>query len=154
MFKKWLLVMMLVASGPSQAYQQGEMLSANAQKLLGLDPERVTIIDFFAEWCVSCRVELPEVNAIAPELAPLGVVVLGVDVDEDEALAIEFQKSLGLTFRVVNDTQQELVADFQPVGMPALYYVYQGQVLKVRYGAINHIGDVIKADLQAMGLGQ
>jgi len=63
-----------------------------------------------------------------------------------------FQKKLGLTFRVVNDAQQVLVNDFQPIGMPALYYIYQGKVLKVRYGAINHIRQVIIDDLRALGL--
>lgn len=153
MFKKWFVLLVFMLSGHAQAYQPGDVLSVKAQALLGIDPEQVTIIDFFAEWCVSCRVELPEVNALAPELASLGVAVLGVDVDEDKALGLAFQKSLGLTFRVVNDTQQTLAEDFEPVGMPALYYVHQGQVLKVRYGAINHIGDVIKADLSSLGLG-
>ena len=103
---------------------------------------------------MSCRAELPEVNQLAPSLSPLGVDVVGVDVDEDVAVGIAFQQSLGINFRVVNDAEQTLVDDFQPIGMPALYYIYQGQVLKVRYGAINHIGDVIMSDLKGMGLGQ
>lgn len=152
MFKKWLVVFTLLLSNQAHAYQQGEMLSASALQKLGLDPNRVTLIDFFAEWCVSCRAELPEVNEFVPALSSLGVDVVGVDVDEDIAVGIAFQQSLGLNFRVVNDDKQTLVDDFQPIGMPALYYVYQGQVLKVRYGAINHIGDVVMSDLKAMGL--
>lgn len=152
MFKKWLVVFTLLLSSQAHAYQEGEMLSASAQAQLRLDPNRVSLIDFFAEWCVSCRAELPEVNELTPELSALGVDVVGVDVDEDMAVGIAFQQSLGLNFRVVNDDKQTLVDDFQPIGMPALYYVYQGQVLKVRYGAINHIGDVVMSDLKAMGL--
>ncbi|MCJ8350932.1 TlpA disulfide reductase family protein [Moritella sp.] len=154
MFKKWFVVFTLLLSSQAHAYQQGEMLSASAQKQLGLDPNRVSLVDFFAEWCVSCRAELPEVNQLAPSLSLLGVDVVGVDVDEDVAAGIAFQQSLGINFRVVNDAEQTLVDDFQPIGMPALYYIYQGQVLKVRYGAINHIGDVIMSDLKGMGLGQ
>ncbi|EDM67642.1 hypothetical protein PE36_09176 [Moritella sp. PE36] len=154
MFKKWLVVFTLLLSSQAYAYQRGEMLSAAAQQQLGLNPNRVSLIDFFAEWCVSCRAELPEVNQLVPSLHALGVDVVGVDVDEDVAAGIAFQQSLGLNFRVVNDAKQTLVDDFQPIGMPALYYIYQGQVLKVRYGAINHIGDVIMSDLKGMGLGQ
>jgi len=152
MFKKWLVALAILLSANAQAYQQGESLSPFAQQQLGLNPEVVTIIDFFAEWCVSCREELPEVNQLAQQLDASQVVVLGVDVDEDVEVANAFQQELGLTFPVVNDPEQTLVEDFQPIGMPALYYVYQSKVVKVRYGAINHISQVIMDDLNALGL--
>ncbi len=102
---------------------------------------------------MSCREELPEVNQLAQQLDASQVVVLGgVDVDEDVEVANAFQQELGLTFPVVNDPEQTLVEDFQPIGMPALYYVYQSKVVKVRYGAINHISQVIMDDLNALGL--
>ena len=152
MFKKWLVALAILLSASAQAYQQGESLSPFAQQQLGLNPEVVTIIDFFAEWCVSCREELPEVNQLAQQLDASKVVVLGIDVDEDVDVANAFQQELGLTFPVVNDSEQTLVEDFQPIGMPALYYIYQSKVLKVRYGAINHISQVIRDDLKVLGL--
>ena len=75
-----------------------------------------------------------------------------MDVDEEVEVGLEFQKSLGLTFPVVNDPKQQLIAEFKPIGMPALYYIYQGQVLKVRFGAINDIRNVILTDLADMGV--
>ncbi|MGF1717221.1 TlpA family protein disulfide reductase [Photobacterium chitinilyticum] len=152
MFKKWLVALAILLSASAQAYQQGESLSPFAQQQLGLNPEVVTIIDFFAEWCVSCREELPEVNQLAQQLDASKVVVLGIDVDEDVDVANAFQQELGLTFPVVNDPEQTLVEDFQPIGMPALYYIYQSKVLKVRYGAINHISQAIRDDLKVLGL--
>ncbi|UXI03634.1 TlpA family protein disulfide reductase [Photobacterium sp. TY1-4] len=152
MFKKWMFTMALLLSTQTQAYEQGDSLSPFAQQTLGLNPDVVTVIDFFAEWCVSCRVELPEVNALATKLDSTKVAVLGIDVDEDVALARAFQQELGLTFPVLNDPEQTLIEDFQPVGMPALYYVYQGKVMKVRFGAIDHIGDVILKDLATIGV--
>jgi len=152
MFKKWLVALAILLSASAQAYQQGESLSPFAQQQLGLNPEVVTIIDFFAEWCVSCREELPEVNQLAQQLDASKVVVLGIDVDEDVDVANAFQQELRLTFPVVNDPEQTLVEDFQPIGMPALYYIYQSKVLKVRYGAINHISQVIRDDLKVLGL--
>lgn len=157
MFTRWMAILAFLFSTQllatqALAYQAGDNLSPLAQKQLKMDPNELTIVDFFAEWCVSCREELPEVNTLAQQLAGRGVSVVGVDVDEDVAMGKAFQKKLGLTFRVVNDPQQVLVDDFQPIGMPALYYIYQGQVLKVRYGAINHIRQVIIDDLRALGL--
>lgn len=152
MFSRVLLILSLLLSSHAMAYQQGDQLPEAVQKKLGLQADELTIIDFFAEWCVSCREELPEVNQLSKELEGSGVVFLGVDVDEDIEVAKEFQAELGLTFPVVNDPSQEIIGYFKPVGMPALYYVYQGQVLKVRFGAINHIRQVIIDDLKEMGL--
>lgn len=152
MFRKWLITLALVMSSPLWAFQEGEMLTYTAKSRLSLDSNKLTIVDFFAEWCVSCRHELPEVNDLYQSLEGTGVTVLGVDVDEEVEVGLAFQKQLGLDFPVVNDPDQELVNEFKPIGMPALYYIYQGQVLKVRFGAINNISQVITADLAEMGV--
>ena len=149
-----LLAMVLVICTPftTFAFQEGETLTESASNELKLDPNRLTIVDFFAEWCVSCRHELPVVNKLYGELSGTGVTFVGVDVDEDIEVGLEFQKSLGLNFPVVNDPKQQLIAQFKPIGMPALYYVYQGQVVKVRFGAITDIRSVILDDLAQMGV--
>ena len=157
MFKKYILIVSLLFGIPmfstlAFGYQQGELLSSKALEMLDLNPKELTIIDFFAQWCVSCREELPEVETLSRQLVGRGVSVLGVDVDEDVEIGLAFQQELGLTFRVVADPAQILVTDFEPTGMPALYYVYQGKVLKVRYGAINHIRQVIIADITSLDL--
>ncbi|AQS37431.1 AhpC/TSA family protein [Shewanella psychrophila] len=155
MFKKWAVIVSLVLttlSPSAYGYQGGELLSPKAVHALGLNPNELTIIDFFAEWCVSCREELPEVEILSRQLMGRGVSIVGVDVDEDVEVGLAFQRELGLTFRVVADPEQVLVADFQPTGMPALYYVYQGKVLKVRYGAINNIRQVIIDEIRSLEL--
>ncbi|NOI67419.1 TlpA disulfide reductase family protein [Vibrio sp. 99-8-1] len=152
MFQRIFALLILSISLPVSAYQEGDTLSKEVLIRLNIDSSELTIVDFFAEWCVSCKEELPEVNQLAHELEGTGVSIKGVDVDESVEVGLQFQKQLGLTFPVVNDPNQELIAEFKPIGMPALYYIYQGQVLKIRFGAINHIRDVIIGDLTAMGV--
>ncbi|MBJ2145774.1 TlpA family protein disulfide reductase [Vibrio sp. IB15] len=152
MFTRALALLALCLSLPAMAYQEGDALSQDVVKKLQLNNEELTIVDFFAEWCVSCRKELPEVNQLYKELKGTGVTFKGVDVDEDVEVALEFQRQLGLEFPVVNDPEQALIAEFKPIGMPALYYIYQGKVIKIRFGAINNIGDVITDDLVKMGV--
>ncbi|GEM75724.1 TlpA family protein disulfide reductase [Vibrio sagamiensis] len=142
----------LCLSLPTLAYQEGDSLSQSVIEKLQLNNNKLTIVDFFAEWCISCRKELPEINQLYSELKGTGVTFKGVDVDEDVEVGLEFQKQLGLKFPVINDPQQSLIAEFKPIGMPALYYIYQGKVIKRRFGAINHIGDIITNDLMEMGV--
>ncbi|MCW1891473.1 thioredoxin domain-containing protein [Vibrio chagasii] len=49
------------------------------------------MVDFFAEWCISCREKLPEVNQLYKELKGTGVTFESVDVDEDVEVGLEFQ---------------------------------------------------------------
>ncbi|WP_281629464.1 TlpA disulfide reductase family protein [Vibrio sp. St2] len=152
MIKQLVVLFALCASFSASAFKEGDTITDSASTGLKLDQSQLTIVDFFAEWCVSCRHELPLVNQLYRELEGTGVTVVGVDVDEEVEVGLEFQKSLGLTFPVVIDPKQQLIAEFKPIGMPALYYIYQGQVLKVRFGAINDIRNVILTDLADMGV--
>lgn len=131
-------------------------LSANTQKLLQLNQSKdVIIVDFFASWCVSCRVEIPLLAKLNATLDQSKVEIIGVDVDEDVKAREKFLASMrekGMNFRVVNDPEQKIISEFSPVGMPALYYVVKGKVIGARIGAIEHIDQVVKSDLQELGV--
>jgi thiol-disulfide isomerase/thioredoxin len=44
-----------------------------------------TLLVFWAAWCSDCRQELPDLEAVAGELGPKGLVVLAYTIDEDPA---------------------------------------------------------------------
>lgn len=138
---------------PVQALEVGDTLPENITAEVAPEPGKVYVIDFFAQWCVSCRIELPLVNKFHNNYQGSDKVsVVGVDVDEDEAVAKAFQKQLGIEFRVINDTESQLIEIFEPLGMPALYYIRDGVILGQHLGAIDHIDEVIEADLAALGV--
>ena len=69
MFTRALALLALCLSLPALAYQEGDSLSPDVIEKLQLNKDELTIVDFFAEWCVSCREELPEVNQLYTELS-------------------------------------------------------------------------------------
>lgn len=150
-----LMLPLTVISSGIHALEENETLPAETSAVLELNPDKVTVIDFFASWCVSCRVELPQISAMIPGLDPSQVEVIGINVDEEQeegqAYIDSFKDQGGLNFRVVMDPEQKLIETFEPLGMPALYFIRNGVIEKMHLGAMPNIDKVILADLKAMG---
>jgi len=57
------------------------------------------IVNYWSLWCAPCRVEIPELNLLSKELAPFGVIVVGVNFDEDpRAKTMKIAKRMGIDF--------------------------------------------------------
>ncbi len=48
---------------------------------------KIRIINFWGTWCPPCRKEIPEFIALQQEYAAKGVVVIGIAIDDDQAVA-------------------------------------------------------------------
>jgi thiol-disulfide isomerase/thioredoxin len=141
---------------PAWALQPGDAIEPALLARLQIDPEKLTVIDFFAEWCQSCRKELPLISAVHGRSNRQQVDFVGVDTDDSLQVAEAFQAELrakgALSFRVVNDVKQEFVKSFKPKGYPALYVVRGGKVLRAHLGAMPNVDKVLDQDLKALGV--
>jgi cytochrome c biogenesis protein CcmG/thiol:disulfide interchange protein DsbE len=146
-----ILTLFFAMTGTAKALQRGDILPEALVAKLALDPEKISLVDFFASWCVSCRIELPEIDHLSKGLLGENVEFVGVQVDEDADVGEKFLKEIALSFRVIDDQSQQVISLFEPIGMPALYYIQHNKVLGVRFGAIANIGEVIKQDLTQLG---
>lgn len=59
---------------------------AGYNKLLAEHKGKPLLVTFWATWCEPCRDEFPIINQIARDYASKGLVVLGVDMDDDAAV--------------------------------------------------------------------
>jgi cytochrome c biogenesis protein CcmG, thiol:disulfide interchange protein DsbE len=123
---------------------------------LQADPQRVTVIDFFAQWCASCRKELPLISALHARVDQTKVEFIGVDTDESVEVGVAFQNELrasgGLNFRVVNDPKQQIVKQLKPRGYPALYVIKDGAIVREYLGALANLDTLLAQDLKALGV--
>ena len=69
---------------------------------------QAVVLNFWASWCPPCRAEMPELDQAYQEHQDNGLVVLGINQGEQQAIAESFVQRFPLTFPVVLD--QELVA--------------------------------------------
>lgn len=141
-------IMTLGASTSAFAYNVGDKVDPAVLKQLNVDPNKVTLVDFFASWCTSCKKELPLLDNMSLDTSK--VAVIGVDTDKKVAKGKAFQKKLKLKMRVYDDPSQAIISKFKPFGMPALYYIKGGKIVKIRQGALPHIDKKIEKDLKKL----
>jgi len=64
---------------------------------------RTVIVNFWATWCAPCVAEMPSLQRLRDRLAPHGVEVIAVNMQENAARIAPFVERLGITFPVLRD---------------------------------------------------
>jgi thiol-disulfide isomerase/thioredoxin len=110
-------------------------LDGKAQFSLGDVRGRPVILDFWATWCGPCRVEAPLLDRVAKRFAERGLVVVGVNTNDEEGLAEAWARRTGLSYPIVYDTDSSVARTYQVASFPTLVVVNrEGAVHAVRVG--------------------
>ena len=126
-------------------------LSGAPVKLSGL-VGKVVVIDFFASWCEPCMRELPELEKLHRELAPAGVVFVGVNLDKERKNVEALVKRFGLSFSVVHDPDGKVAEAYDPPKMPSTYVVDKAGIVRHINAGFEGAADVAKLRKQVTSL--
>jgi cytochrome c-type biogenesis protein CcmF len=129
----------------SAAPQFGPLTDLNGQTLsVDFAANPVTVINFWAPWCPSCREELPDLQALWEKYGAMGVALVGITYDTDQASVQASVDSYGLTYPIVLDPEAALSMQYQVTGVPETFIVDQsGRITFIAIGAASY--DVIEA---------
>lgn len=112
---------------------------------------KLLVLNFWATWCLPCIEELPSLNAFQKQLAPSGVVVLGVSVDRNERAYKQFLKRAGVTFRTSRDPQADLSSRYGTFKYPETYVIDRnGKVLQKHIGPRDWMDPRLVAEIKGM----
>ena len=94
------------------------------------------IVNFWASWCVPCRLEHPTLEALAKRQ---GITLYGVDYKDDPAKARAFLSELGNPFGKINQDKDGRVAiDWGVTGVPETFVIDSKGIVRVHYaGPLN-----------------
>jgi cytochrome c biogenesis protein CcmG, thiol:disulfide interchange protein DsbE len=103
----------------------------------------VVLLNVWATWCIPCRKEIPELQALHQDYSARGLRVLGVSVDAGDADGdvAQFAKSFGMTYTILRDPDERVSAMFAIPGVPASFLVDREGVVRWR-----HIGPFAASD--------
>jgi len=97
---------------------------------------RVVVINFWASWCVECRVEARDLEETWQAYRDQGVVFIGVDFDDTEVKAIEYLEQFGITYPNGLDGRGQITENrYHITGVPETFVVDpSGQIASVKIG--------------------
>lgn len=102
---------------------------------------QVVVVNFWASWCAECHTEQPALNAVWNRFRDSGVVVLGIDFEDNNADARNYVASEGSDYPVVVDADSHTALAFGVRGVPETFVVDQsGQIVDRVVGAVNANG--------------
>jgi thiol-disulfide isomerase/thioredoxin len=117
------------APKPGSAFPSWSRLSKDAAGA------KVVLVDFWASWCAPCKASFPELDKLQAEYGPRGFALLAVSVDEEAGKMQDFLKAHPVSFKVLHDVDQSLVAGADIEAMPTSFLLDgTGRILAVHRG--------------------
>ncbi|MGH9931514.1 MAG: cytochrome c biogenesis protein CcdA [Pyrinomonadaceae bacterium] len=103
----------------------------------------VVLLNFWATWCIPCRSEIPEFNAMQRELKPRGLEVVGVSTSPGDTVAAirDFQKDLKQEYTVLRGAEEIGEKFGNGPGLPVTYLIDRdGRIRQKIIGARDRAG--------------
>lgn len=90
----------------------------------------VKLVNYWASWCAPCRVEHPNLEALAAE----GVPIYGINYKDDPAKALGFLAELGDPYAAIGaDASGRTALDWGVYGVPETYVIDGEGVIRLRF---------------------
>lgn len=119
-----------VVGSPAPAFEL-PLLSGGRQKLGDLKGKAV-LINFWATWCPPCKEEMPLLQAYQQKYAGR-LVVLGIDSQEEQAVAQAFIQERNFTFPILLDQDGRVTDSYYAKNFPTSFFVDDQGVLRAQH---------------------
>ena len=93
---------------------------------------QVVLLNIWGTFCIPCRDEMPAIEKLHEALAPKGLKVVAVSMDDpgSENKIRAFVKEFGLTFQVLYDPTGKITNDYQTTGVPETFIIARDGVIR------------------------
>ncbi len=99
---------------------------------------KVVVLNFWASWCVECRVEADLLEQASRQYADNDVVFLGVAYADVEPNALDYLKEFGITYPNAPDLGTSISSDYEITGVPETFFIGKdGTIEHVVIGPVN-----------------
>ncbi len=108
---------------------------------IGAEKGKVVVVNFWATWCLPCRMEIPDFIRVREHFVQEKVAMFGVSVDHQADNVMELSRSLGINYTLLH-AKDDVSVGFELRGIPrTLVYNRKGEKV------VDHLGIVDFASL-------
>lgn len=101
---------------------------------------QVVMLNFWASWCGPCREEMPLLDKLSAKYGKMGVVLLGINTDQDIAEAKKVLEKVKVTYPILFDPDSKLSTLYNVDSMPFSVFIdKKGQIRHIHKGYV--LGD-------------
>jgi thiol-disulfide isomerase/thioredoxin len=101
----------------------------------GLRGETAIVLNFWGSWCPPCKEEMPALQA-AHRILGGQVTFVGIDEEDTRPAAINFLRSVGVTYPSGFDGDGAVATAFRINGTPTTYFISHGRMLDFHEGRL------------------
>lgn len=139
------------AGGPAPALSMPALGDASGNVALAGLKGSVVYVDFWASWCVPCRLSMPALDDLYRRHKARGFAVVGVNKDATVADAQRFLVKVPVTFTLVSDPSDSAARGFDVKAMPSGYLVdRKGVVRHVHRGFTPETGAALEREIDSL----
>ena len=111
----------------------------------------VVYVDFWASWCVPCRLSMPALDELYKRNKSRGFAVVGVNKDATPADAKRFLAKVPVSFALVRDGADAAAKGFDVKAMPSGYLIdRKGIVRAVHRGFTAETGAALEKEIDSL----
>ena len=89
------------------------------------------LLDFWATWCGPCQMSIPMVQAFYARHKAEGVMVLGLNVDDEPSGVLAFVKHFRMQYPVLYAGDSAVYSDYEIDGIPTFIFIdAEGRIVK------------------------
>jgi len=116
----------------------GQLVDGTGSLALSSLRGKTVVVNFWASWCSTCKIEAQVVSDVEKKWRDKGVVFLGVDSHDTNAGAHTYIQNYGIGFQSVQDPESAIGAQYDVTGLPETYFVdTKGKIVEKYMSAID-----------------
>jgi peroxiredoxin len=95
----------------------------------------VVVLNLWATYCIPCRTEMPSIETVYKDLAPRGLKVVAISVDQAglEQEIRDFVKEYKLSFEILYDDTGAVQTIYRTTGVPETFVIGRDGVIRKKW---------------------
>ncbi len=130
-----------LGDGPAPAWRPLATVRGSVPATLGELKGRVVVMEFWASWCMPCRMSAPELSAWQDRYGAQGLTVIGITMDSPE-VALQASVEMGMHYAVLSDPDGETTRVYKAFALPTLFVIDRDG--KIREALVGYSSEGLK----------